>query len=410
MVSPLPEGHYAQAEYKESQAFEPVHLKVVQNDSETQKVLQILRRVVPNLDLSNLQLELLLQSWQGKTYGQMADSLNYDPDYLKDVGHKLWRKLSDDLGQTISKQNFSAVLAEHYQQFKDSNIAPLSPPSQGSDSSPSLNQMELIESPKPICDWGEAPDISIFIGHSLELEQLQQWIVKEHHRLVGLFGLGGVGKTALAVKCVEQVREQFDYVIWRSLRNQPNFNEFITGLLQCLTGVVTIELPDSPEEKITLLLQQLNRHRCLLVIDDWFTVLQRNTHAGLHQDNHDYYGLLLRRVSEGRHQSCVLITSREKPVGLVFKDTQTLPVRALRLNGLNGEAGREILRAFGLSATDSILDRLIECYSGNPYALRTAVATIIDLFSGQISKFLEQEQLIYGDIHRLIEQQIQSFI
>ena len=93
-------------------------------------------------------------------------------------------------------------------------------------------------------------------------------------------------------------------------------------------------------------------------------------------------------------------------MGLAFKDHPSLPVRTLHLDGLATGAGREVLVAWGLSEADPDLDRLLELYSGNPYALKVVASTIIALFNGQISKFLEQEQMIYGDIRRLLEQQV----
>ncbi len=385
------------------QGFDVYHNLISQDGPEAQKALQTLQSTLPNIKLSNIQLIVFCQSWQGKTYGQIANSTSYDPDYLKDVGHKLWKELSIALEQPISKHNFSSVLRQRV----------LAPPHQSETPSqafqPYSSQTELSNSAstaKRGLYWDEVPEVPIFMGRTHELGQLKQWIVLEHNRLIGLFGLGGTGKTTLAAKCVGQVQGQFDYVIWRSLRNYPDYDSFITGLLQCLVDQnAADDLPKTPAEKTSLLIQCLNQHRCLLVIDDWFTVLSGHTRAGLHQEKHDHYGLLLRRVSEGRHQSCVLITSREKPVGLAFKDSQELPVKTLHINGLDREAGRAALKAFGLSETNAHLDRLLEYYSGNPYALRVATKTIIDLFNGQTSKFLELEQLIYGDIHHLLKQQ-----
>ena len=387
-------------EYQPPQEYDIHPVLVTQDDTETQQALQILHCVLPKAELSNIQLTVLLQSWKGKTYGQMANSTCYDPDYLKDVGHKLWRKLSGALERPVSKHNFCSILRQRFHEHQE-GITVSQPPCSSTSSGSSKPVAESI----PSYDLGEAPTVPLFMGRTHELECLKRWMVEERHHLVGLFGLGGIGKTALAVKCVEQLRDQFDYVIWRSLRNQPDCDDFINGLLYGLGLQHETERPKTTTAKIDLLLQRLNEHRCLLVIDDWFAILRSRTRTGLHQETHDHYGLLLRRVSEGRHRSCVLVTSREKPVGLAFKDNQALPVRTLHLNGLDVAAGREALSAFGLSATTTSLEQLLERYSGNPYVLRAATATIIQLFSGHISKFLDQEQLIYGDIRRLLDQQ-----
>jgi hypothetical protein len=79
-------------------------------------------------------------------------------------------------------------------------------------------------------DWGEAPDVSTFYGRTTELTTLRQWILQDNCRLVGIIGIGGIGKTALSVKLAEQVQDHFTYVIWRSLRNAPPIETLLGDL------------------------------------------------------------------------------------------------------------------------------------------------------------------------------------
>jgi transcriptional regulator with XRE-family HTH domain len=46
----------------------------------------------------------------------------------------------------------------------------------------------------PQQDWDTAVDASVFYGREAELTQLWQWVVSERCRLVGLLGIGGIGK------------------------------------------------------------------------------------------------------------------------------------------------------------------------------------------------------------------------
>lgn len=385
---------------------DPLYLvpSLPQGQPESKQAYLILQRLFPTAELSNIQTTVFLQAWQGKTYQQIAQSTGYDADYIKDVGHKLWRKLSELLGESLSKHNFCSILRRRYQQLEDAELSLQNSSPSGVRSLQSHKSKKGVGVSHQIYDLGEAAAVPVFVGRQFVMTQLKRWIIEDHNRLIGIFGLGGVGKTALAAKCVEQVKSQFDCIIWRSLRDQPNFDALMVDLLTSIGGQ-NIELPETAQEKVTLLISYLNQHRCLLVLDDWFSVLEGKKLAGTYLVGCETYGLLLRRISESRHKSCVLITSREQPAGLAFTDNEAYPIRSLYLDGLDQEAGKEALTSFGLECSDEVSDLLLQRYTGNPQALRVAVKTIVDFFAGNVPQFLERDELIYGDIKRLLQQQ-----
>ncbi len=44
-------------------------------------------------------MKVLQGSWEGKSYDEIAQTYGYSAEYLnKDVGNKLWHKLSEALG------------------------------------------------------------------------------------------------------------------------------------------------------------------------------------------------------------------------------------------------------------------------------------------------------------------------
>lgn len=370
----------------------PVSLRSPQGMStKSQQPLWLLKSICPDLSLSSIQATVFQEAWQGKTYGQMASQTRYDPSYLKDVGHKLWRQLSELLGEPVTKHNLYTVLGQRFHDLQQTAPAVSSSPT-----SPSVAE--------PVYDLSRAVTVPVFCGRDAELAQLTQSIIHENSRLVGIFGFGGVGKTALAAKLVDQIGHQFDYVLWRSLRNVPTFDLFARSLLQTLADQV-LDRPDSPEELVSLLLHHLNERRCLLIVDDWSAVLCGHT-AGTYQSDCESYGLFIRHISDCCHRSCVLITSREYPSGLVFKNHPSLPVRSLHLKGLTGVGGRQVLQAFGISETSQRLDQLVTYYAGNLYALRVATQTITGLLGGSVAAFMARQTLVYGDIRRLLEQQV----
>jgi hypothetical protein len=67
--------------------------------------------------LNDREVKVLHGAWEGKTYDQMADLYGYSAEYLnKDVGNKLWRKLSEALGETVTKKNFREALQRSWEQ------------------------------------------------------------------------------------------------------------------------------------------------------------------------------------------------------------------------------------------------------------------------------------------------------
>jgi hypothetical protein len=60
--------------------------------------------------LNNLQELVFRQSWEGQTYQEIADSSSYDANYIKDVGSKLWKLLSQSLDEEVTKSNFRSVI------------------------------------------------------------------------------------------------------------------------------------------------------------------------------------------------------------------------------------------------------------------------------------------------------------
>src|SRR3989454_3944526 len=59
--------------------------------------------------------------------------------------------------------------------------------------------------PAPRVDWGEALDVPSFYDREQELATLSRWVVEEGCRLVSALGMGGMGKSALAVRGMQQV-------------------------------------------------------------------------------------------------------------------------------------------------------------------------------------------------------------
>ncbi len=249
-------------------------------------------------------------------------------------------------------------------------------------------------------DWGEALDVSVFYGRIEELATLETWIVAERSRLVGLLGIGGIGKTALSVRLGQQIQEQFEYVIWRSLRNAPPFETLLGELVTFLSQ------QQETEAKIGHLLQCLRNSRCLLILDNLETILQPREQAGEYRPSYEEYGELLRLVGETSHQSCLVITSREKPAELATFESIDLAVRSLHLSG-SPEASLALIQASRLVGSEEQQQQLGVRYGYNPLALKIVATSIRELFDGEIEEFLAQDIAVFNGIQKLLKQQFE---
>ena len=258
-------------------------------------------------------------------------------------------------------------------------------------------------------DWGEAPYGGQFYGRGKELTQLKQWIVDDSCRVVALLSMGGMGKTSLAVNLIEQIKDEFDYVFWRSLQNAPPLKDFLEKCILFLSDQQHIDLPTNMDNSISLLITYLREKHCLLVLDNLEGILQGSQHAGRYMDGYEGYGKLIQRIGEAKHQSCLFLTSREKPQELVRLEGVTSPVRSLLLYGLGILEGRKILGDKGMLGSDEAWTDLIEFYSGNPLALKLVYEPVRELFGGNVSKFLKEGE-VGRSMEDLLDQQFRRLL
>src|SRR5262249_14168437 len=145
---------------------------------------------------------------------------------------------------------------------------------------------------RAIIDWGEALAIPTLYGREHELATLQRWVVEDRCRVVAILGLGGIGKSSLAITLAQQVASQFEVVVFRSLQNGPSLAEMLDQIIRVVSGQHSVP-PEQLPDKIGWLVQLLRQRRCLLILDNFETLLQPDALSGTYRTGYADYSALL---------------------------------------------------------------------------------------------------------------------
>ncbi len=374
----------------------------------------------------NLHQDIFRLSWQGKSYQEIAETCGYDTDYVRHVGYQLWQKLSQALEQKVTKRNLHVVFRRLEQQSQISGneaeeMASLFPISQQAKSNINVypTKVELIsDQTNCLLPWSDTPRHlypnhgQLFVGRQQEQKNLIQWLthteqsIERTHptQLINLLGMAGIGKTSLVQQVIRQVQDRFQRVIWRSLRNAPTFTETFANVINT-DEQETSKWPTHIDAQIELLMHYFRQHRCLLVLDNFETILQPRQMGGCYRPKHQAYGQLLRYMMDSPHQSCVLLTSREQPIGINLRNQPT--VQTFYLQGLSSSETHTLLNQQEVEATQTDAETLHAYYGGNPYALKVAATNVTSLFHRQVSEWIDQGNFVFGPIQQLLNQQLQ---
>lgn len=144
-----------------------------------------------------------------------------------------------------------------------------------------------------------------------------------------------------------------------------------------------------------------------MILDNAETLLESGVLAGQYQADYQNYQIFFQRIGTCQHQSCVLLTTREQPQEITLMQGDTLPVRSLKLAGLNVESGQKILQSRGCFVESAAcLQLTIAKYGGNPLLLKIVSAIASELYNGNISEFIQSRSSIYREIGDVLDQQL----
>ncbi|MFZ1026604.1 MAG: NB-ARC domain-containing protein [Limnoraphis robusta] len=364
--------------------------------------------------LDDLQQAILQGTLQRDTYKQIAKEFDCSESRVRDVGSKLWQVLSDELEEEVNKSNFRSAI----ERFNLSNVFNFAqnvsssfnlcgegrhPPDIPNTPLPNQEKLNSNLTQTFYQDLSEMPDFGVFYDRTPELDTLTTWILQQHCRLIAITGIRGIGKTALTVQLVQQIKDKFEFVFWCSLEPSQTLTELQAKLIEFFSESEPQKSSTIHQKPLTLI-KFLQQYRCLIILDDIHNLFVSGELAGKYQPGYEDYRHLFKQIETLSHQSCFLLIGWEQPREVTDIKNKNSPVQTLRLRGLDPLAAREIIRDCGLAEIES-WETIIHYYQGNPLWLKI-VGTFVQELGGCVTELLADESLLLPeDLKDVLQQQ-----
>lgn len=328
--------------------------------------------------LSEAEITVLKGTWNDCDYEEIAENSPYSLNYLqRRLAPQLWDVLSATIGngERVYKKNLRNFLEKLTPKKYHTKPALIETLVTSAD-----NSLQII--------GGQLPDISSFYGRAQDLADLEELVTKQ--RCISLIGVPGIGKSALAAKLITELsiksQSRFDYFFWKSVSHAPIVRDLVAELIEQIQTVnPSLTLPECTQARITVLIKQLQSRRCLLVLDEFDALFQKNNF-----EQRLEYETFFRRLLEDQHQSCLLLTGRVFPNEFDSLIRAKRSIQYLKIKGLDTDAAMQLLAAQGLTNPQKCHD-LIKTYSGNPLELETVGERINYFFGGSTEIFFENQ-------------------
>ncbi|BAY83690.1 hypothetical protein NIES267_31810 [Calothrix parasitica NIES-267] len=334
--------------------------------------------------LSDIEIKVLQASWMHKTYEEMAISYGYSAEYLnKDVGNKLWHKLSQALGEKVTKKNFQSALRRVFDKKKNLIATEF--------------REELIITPQikqiPFPESSIAPDSNFYIERN-NLENICYETINKPGSLIRIKAPKLMGKTSLTNRIIANAKSQNYQTVYLDLSSVER--KILTDLEKFLRWLCCMA---SRQLKLE---NQLNDYwdsdilgsndNCTVYFEEYL-LTEIDSPIVLALDNvdkifayteviEDFFGMLRSwheraKISEIWQQlRLVLAHSTEVYVPLDINQSPFnagVPVELLEFNQQQVE---KLVVIHGLDWNETQVQQLIKLVGGHPFLLRLAMYEI----------------------------------
>ncbi|KAI1297975.1 kinesin light chain 1 [Xylaria venustula] len=216
----------------------------------------------------------------------------------------------------------------------------------------------------------DVPDIQHFVARGGELAEIREALRSDgSRRAVILHGLGGIGKTQLAVAYAKRYRDEYSAIFWLNIKDETSIQQSFTKVAKRVlqqhphaSPLSTLDIQQDRKkvaEAVLAWLSLLGNTRWLLIYDNY-----DNPKLGTSTDNAE---IDIGQFLPEAYQGSIVVTTRSSQVDIGHR----IRIRKLEsihdsLQILATTSGRECL------ITDANAKMLVEKLDGLPLALATA--------------------------------------
>ncbi|MEW5956556.1 MAG: tetratricopeptide repeat protein [Chloroflexota bacterium] len=241
------------------------------------------------------------------------------------------------------------------------------------------------------CPHNLPPQLTSLIGRERELHQLTERLAAPNCRLLTLTGLGGIGKTRLALQAAQEHINVFLHGVYFVPLAALSSGEFLAATMADALGLSF----SGEEDPQTQLLNYLREKEMLLVLDSFEHLLPSLERETKGQD-------LLLKILKVAPEVKIIVTSRQrlnlqaewvfKVRGLAFpKKILTEGIENYSAVQLFFRRARRLEQEFSLSdANKTIVGRICQLVEGMPLGIELAAASVATMTLAQIAAQIEQ--------------------